>query len=282
MSGVDTDYHADVFDLCTLIQRLMPDSLDPEIHKLLKYSLAGRSAPQLHKAVLDLTDGDVKPPFRYLSGHRTFKLRCYHDESKYFVRTKDLWHLAHICFGLSKEDFDFRIRSNTADFYVPFMKARGLFPEGCFHGLHDDEDELKFHNRRGYIEHKYRHHFKIPYYAPSQMFNITKALTLTGLEADDLPINPSYVQEVYGNPDIEGTYIDGNSFQRIYQDAMTAYGIILDTASFSICQPVLNSLLSETLHGHQLSGRYHSIQRSAHDSCPSTRWISECRSDRGR
>ena len=245
MPGIDTDYQVDVCDLCTLIQRLMPDSLDPEIQKLLECGLAGQSAVQLHKAVLDLTGGDVKPPFRSLSGHRTFKLRCYYKESKYFVRTEDLWQLVHNCFGLSKEEFDFRIRNDIADFYVPFTKARELFPDGSFHNLHDDEDEMKFHNRNGNIEHNYRHHFKIPYYAPSQMFNITKALTLTGLKADDLAINPAYVQEVYRNSDIEGTYIDGKSFQRIYQDAMTAYGIVLDTASFCGLQPVLNSLLNK-------------------------------------
>ena len=228
----------DVYTLAAVIQSLsrnadsVQEPLDPELSNLLASALLHdpderTSASQICNSVQELTEGDYGPLFRRWKATRIFRLRCQYNGEDYLTLESDLRIVVQECFHINLRTYELQAQTNNKywPLYVPFALARTFFPSDAIYDLHDDEDELRFRFRRSEsMTRHYRHSFSIFYHASSMKINIRQLLATTCRDLDHLNLQPSHVQEVYGNSEIEGTYINIEAFQELCEQQNAILG----------------------------------------------------------
>lgn len=231
------DAKVDVYSLCTIFQShpapedsfdkvFVPEELDTEVQSLLACGSANNpkvryTSSQMCETIHNLYGNETGPPFTYFLSQRMFELRCIYGNFgngyDFHVREADLWGAIHCCSNTARCDYEHEAqKGNSAwPFYVPFKLARRLLPDAD--ELDDDEDDLSFRFQRlRFLTRHYAQSFKIYYHKLSRMLNITQLLAITGLRPDALSLAPSIIQEVYGDPGFQGTYIDCEAFRSVW------------------------------------------------------------------
>ena len=237
---------ADVFALCVIFKHLLDTwklHVDPEISRILSYGLAEGpdkrpSAGEILGQLKDLLPSDFGSPFRSITGHIPYRLRCrITPKGEHLVHSSDLQIIASFCFGLDQDEFNNHVSKDNiyAPYYANFSQARGLFTnDACPQDLFESPDsELEFRLRKRETTNfdvEYLHPIQIVVHVPSQMVNVTSAF-----HVQTATVSPNCVQQVCGEDGIAGTYISSADFIRLGKAASPSFSSKIEKTLSRLC-----------------------------------------------
>ncbi|RMD44435.1 hypothetical protein DV735_g719, partial [Chaetothyriales sp. CBS 134920] len=224
-------YLIDVFSLSKVIQHCLAIQegsnilMDSIVQKGLAVDPVERpSASQIQKEIDSTADGDYEWPFKSVTLRRRFKVTWFHEWNDTYIRLSDLYQLI-LCLAdpynakavppvVKAKYFD------DVDFpgqYCRLVYGTRLF-DAC--GLRNRGGILKPRTKRiGNFSEDVDLSFNLYYHAPSQMFNVTTLLQTAPLDLARVATwdLQSQVQEVHGDAEWEGNYIDRRSFEQVLE-----------------------------------------------------------------